>query len=95
MILLSNLQLSAETEDCLWTVGFQVSQLLPRRDSQPSVTSLHPRAEWVAGLTSGLKEVMNSESLELQSLFKSDHMVGLVSIAKYTRTIFKLLLRCP
>lgn len=53
-----------------------MSQLFPKRESQPSVTSLHPRAEWVSGFTSGLKEVVNSESLELQSLFKSDHMVG-------------------
>jgi hypothetical protein len=57
-------------------VGYKISLLVPRRESQPAVTSLHPRANWVAGLTNGLKEVMNAESLELQAIFKSDHMVS-------------------
>lgn len=33
-------------------------------------------APWLAELSANLEEVMNAESLELQAIFNSDHLVG-------------------
>lgn len=59
-------------------VGYRVGQLGPARHCDRSVTALAPPADWIAGLTDGLEEVMNSESLELQAIFNSDHLVMLL-----------------
>ncbi len=56
-------------------VGYRVGQLGPGRHTDKSVTALAAPAEWISPLTCDLKEVMNSESLELQAIFNSDHMV--------------------
>ncbi|CAL8464078.1 g3613 [Coccomyxa elongata] len=55
-------------------VGYRVGQLGPGRHTDKSVTVLAAPAEWISPLTCDLKEVMNSESLELQAIFNSDHM---------------------
>ena len=41
----------------------------------PSVSRLEMPAPWLAELSADLEEVMNAESLELQAIFNSDHLV--------------------
>ena len=48
--------------------------MAPQWPAQPSVGVLEVPGDWPAQLTEGLQEVMNAESLELQAIFKSDHM---------------------
>lgn len=55
-------------------VGYRVGSLGPQWPVQPSVGALAAPGEWVAELTQGLQEVMNAESLEMQAVFRSDHM---------------------
>ena len=57
-------------------VGYQVGNVSPNRHVQPAVSALDVPAEWVAQLTQGLEEVMNGESLELQAILRSDHLVS-------------------
>ena len=56
-------------------MGYQLGNASPQRHVQPTVSGLDVPTEWVAQLTHGLEEVMNVESLELQAVFRSDHMV--------------------
>lgn len=58
----------------LGAVGYRLGQLGPARYTDKSVTALAAPAEWISPLTRDLEEVMNSESLELQAIFNSDHM---------------------
>lgn len=46
----------------------------PRR-VHPSVSRLEVPAPWLTELSTKHKEVMNAESLELQAIFNSDHLV--------------------
>ncbi len=56
--------------------GCRTRDLLPEPvGMHPSVSRLEMPAPWLAELSADLGEVMNAESLELQAIFNSDHLV--------------------
>lgn len=65
----------AETYKAL-AAGYRTRELLPEPVGvHQSVSRLEMPAPWLAELSANLEEVMNAESLELQAIFNSDHLV--------------------
>ncbi len=53
----------------------------------PSVSRLEMPAPWLAELSADLEEVMNAESLELQAIFNSDHLVCFCRVLSVCRGV--------
>ena len=61
--------------------GYRMRDLLPEPVGvHPSVSRLEMPAPWLAELSADLEEVMNAESLELQAIFNSDHLVRFLTL---------------
>ena len=52
------------------------------REVAASVSRLEVPAPWLAELSADCEEVMNAESLELQAIFNSDHLVCLLLLCE-------------
>ena len=48
----------------------------PARHVHPAVSGTKMPAPWLTEMAETLEEVMNAESLELQAIFNSDHLVS-------------------
>ena len=59
-----------------FAAGYWTRDLLPQTVGvHPPASRLEMPAPWLADLSAALEEVMNAESLELQAIFNSDHLV--------------------
>ena len=56
--------------------GYQTRDIMPpARHVHPAVSGMQMPAPWLTEMAETLEEVMNAESLELQAIFNSDHLV--------------------
>ena len=64
-------------EECACAAGYQTRDIMPpARHVHPAVSGMEMPAPWLSEMAETLEEVMNAESLELQAIFNSDHLVS-------------------
>ena len=65
------------SENFTCAAGYQTRDIIPpTRHVQPAVSRMGVPTPWLVEMAETLEEVMNAESLELQAIFNSDHLVS-------------------